>query len=70
MAAAKFDYHAPSSVEEALNLLSGDDDAKILAGGHSLIPMMKTGLAAPGTLIDLGKVGGLSYVNESNGLTI
>ncbi|MXX53771.1 MAG: xanthine dehydrogenase family protein subunit M [Dehalococcoidia bacterium] len=67
MAAAKFDYHAPSSVEEALNLLSGNDDAKILAGGHSLIPMMKTGLAAPGTLIDLGKVGGLSYINESNG---
>lgn len=67
MVAAKFDYHAPSSVEEALNLLSGNDDAKILAGGHSLIPMMKTGLAAPGTLIDLGKVGGLSYVNESNG---
>ena len=67
MAAAKFDYHAPSSVEEALNLLSDDDDAKILAGGHSLIPMMKTGLAAPGTLIDLGKVGGLSYVNESDG---
>ena len=67
MAAAKFDYHAPSSVEEALNLLSGNDDAKILAGGHSLIPMMKTGLAAPGALVDLGKVGGLSYVNESNG---
>ncbi len=67
MAAAKFDYHAPSSVEEALNLLSGNDDAKILAGGHSLIPMMKTGLAAPGALVDLGKVGGLSYINESNG---
>lgn len=67
MAAAKFDYHAPSSVEEALNLLSGNDDAKILAGGHSLIPMMKTGLAAPETLIDLGRVGGLSYVNESDG---
>ncbi|MYA62893.1 MAG: xanthine dehydrogenase family protein subunit M [Dehalococcoidia bacterium] len=67
MAAAKFDYHAPSSVEEALNLLSGNDDAKILAGGHSLIPMMKTGLAAPGALVDLGKVGGLSYINQSNG---
>ncbi len=67
MAAAKFDYHAPSSVEEALNLLSSNDDAKILAGGHSLIPMMKTGLAAPETLIDLGRVGGLSYVNESDG---
>ena len=67
MAAAKFDYHAPSSVEEALDLLSGNEDAKILAGGHSLIPMMKTGLAAPETLIDLGKAEGLSYVNESDG---
>ena len=71
MAAAKFDYHAPSSVEEALDLLSGNEDAKILAGGHSLIPMMKTGLAAPGALIDLGKTAGLSYVNESDdGLAI
>jgi carbon-monoxide dehydrogenase medium subunit len=67
MAAAKFDYHAPSSVEEALELLNSNDDAKILAGGHSLIPMMKTGLAAPATLVDLGKVDGLSYVNEANG---
>ncbi len=67
MAVAKFDYHAPSSVEEALDLLNNNDDAKILAGGHSLIPMMKTGLAAPETLIDLGKAEGLSYINESNG---
>ena len=67
MVAAKFDYHAPHSVEEALNLLSSSEDAKILAGGHSLIPMMKTGLAAPGTLIDLGKTAGLSYVSEVDG---
>jgi carbon-monoxide dehydrogenase medium subunit len=67
MAAAKFDYHAPSSVEEALALLNSSEDAKILAGGHSLIPMMKTGLAAPAALIDLGKTAGLSYVNESDG---
>ena len=67
MAAAKFDYHAPSSVEEALDLLNSNEDAKILAGGHSLIPMMKTGLAAPETLIDLGKADGLSYVNEQAG---
>ena len=71
MVAAKFDYHAPSSVEEALDLLSSSEDAKILAGGHSLIPMMKTGLAAPGTLIDLGKTAGLSYVSEvDEGLAI
>ena len=67
MVAAKFDYHAPSTVEDALEILNSNQDAKILAGGHSLIPMMKTGLAAPGALIDLGKVEGLSYVNEQAG---
>ncbi len=67
MVAAKFDYHAPSTVEDALDLLKNNEDAKILAGGHSLIPMMKTGLAAPGALIDLGKAEGLSYINEDGG---
>ncbi len=71
MVAAKFDYHAPSTVEDALEILNSNQDAKILAGGHSLIPMMKTGLAAPDALIDLGKVEGLSYVNEqADGLAI
>ena len=58
-------------MEDALEILNSNQDAKILAGGHSLIPMMKTGLAAPGALIDLGKVEGLSYVNEqADGLAI
>lgn len=65
MVTAAFDYQAPSSVEEALELLSNSDDAKILAGGHSLIPMMKLRLAEPGALIDLGRIEGLSYVNET-----
>ena len=65
MVSAAFDYQAPSSVEEALELLSNSDDAKILAGGHSLIPMMKLRLAEPGSLIDLGRIEGLSYVNET-----
>lgn len=65
MVTAAFDYQAPSSVEEALELLSNSDDAKILAGGHSLIPMMKLRLAEPGSLIDLGRIEGLSYVNET-----
>ena len=68
MVAATFDYHAPSSLGEALSLLSDNqDDAKVLAGGHSLIPMMKLRLAEPGVLIDLGKVDGLSYVREDGG---
>ena len=68
MVAATFDYHAPSSLGDALSLLNDNqDDAKILAGGHSLIPMMKLRLAEPGVLIDLGKVEGLSYVREDEG---
>ena len=67
MVSATFDYHAPSTLEDALSLLGDDGDAKILAGGHSLIPMMKQRLAEPSALIDLGKVEGLSYVNETDG---
>src|SRR3989449_4435502 len=60
---AAFDYHAPKSVKEALGLLGKlKDDAKILAGGHSLIPMMKLRLAQPKHLVDLRKVPGLSGI--------
>src|SRR2546422_10080759 len=60
---AAFDYHAPKNVKEALGLLGKlKDDAKILAGGHSLIPMMKLRLAQPKHLVDLGKVPGLSGI--------
>ena len=68
MVAATFDYHAPSSIGEALSLLNDNkDDAKVLAGGHSLIPMMKLRLSEPGVIIDLGKVEGLSYIREDDG---
>ena len=67
MVAATFDYHAPSTLTEALRLLADNPNAKILAGGHSLIPMMKLRLADPDALIDLGGVEGLSYVRESGG---
>jgi len=68
MIPAQFEYVAPSSLEEALSLLrKNKDDAKLLAGGHSLLPMMKLRLAQPGLLIDLGKVTGLSYVREKDG---
>jgi carbon-monoxide dehydrogenase medium subunit len=61
---AAFEYHAPGSVQEALGLLGKLDDAKILAGGHSLVPMMKLRLAQPKHLIDLRKVPGLSGIKE------
>jgi carbon-monoxide dehydrogenase medium subunit len=62
---AAFDYHAPASVPEAIALLGKlKDDAKLLAGGHSLIPMMKLRLAQPKHLIDLRKIPGLSGVKE------
>jgi aerobic carbon-monoxide dehydrogenase medium subunit len=65
---AQFDYHSPASVQEAVSLLGRlKDDAKLLAGGHSLIPMMKLRLAQPKHLIDLRKVPGLSGIKEDGG---
>src|SRR4030088_2417070 len=63
---AKFAYAAPSSLQEALDLLE-DPDAKVLAGGHSLLPLMKLRLAQPKLLVDLGRIPGLSYVRSENG---
>jgi carbon-monoxide dehydrogenase medium subunit len=63
-----FDYAVPSSIDEALSLLAqGGDDAKVLAGGHSLIPLMKLRFAAPSILIDLRNVPGLSGIEVGNG---
>jgi len=60
-----FAYHRPSSVKEAVGLLSQfGDDARAIAGGHSLIPMMKLRLAAPGHLVDLGGVADLKGIRE------
>jgi aerobic carbon-monoxide dehydrogenase medium subunit len=65
---ADFDYVAPQSLDEAISLLSqGGEDAKLLAGGHSLLPLMKLRLAAPTLLVSLGKVPGLTGVEGSNG---
>src|SRR5438477_3838180 len=67
---AAFDYHSPKTVQEALGLIGKlGDDAKLLAGGHSLIPMMKLRLAQPKHLIDLRNVPGLKGVKE-DGATI
>ena len=57
-----FTYHRPTTVRQAVGLLSKTEDAKLLAGGHSLIPVMKQRLAAPPVLIDLSKVEGLTGV--------
>ncbi len=65
---AAFDYHPATSVDEAIALLQQyGDEAKLLAGGHSLLPTMKLRLAQPGHIIDLGRVSGLSYIREEDG---
>jgi carbon-monoxide dehydrogenase medium subunit len=63
----EFDYVAPDTLDEALTALRGDDDAKVLAGGHSLLPLMKLRLAAPTLLVDIRKVPGLRGVERDNG---
>jgi carbon-monoxide dehydrogenase medium subunit len=61
-----FDYARAGSVDEALSLLSQHgDDAKLLAGGHSLLPLMKLRLAAPSMLIDIGRLSDLSYIRDA-----
>ncbi|MGH8921767.1 MAG: FAD binding domain-containing protein, partial [Actinomycetes bacterium] len=65
MIPAAFDYQRAGSVDEALSLLSTHgDDAKLLAGGHSLLPLMKLRLATPSVLIDVGRLSELSYIRD------
>src|SRR5579859_2204486 len=65
---AAFDYHAAKSLDEAIALLQQyGDEAKLLAGGHSLLPAMKLRLAQPAHLVDIGKVSGLSYIRQESG---
>ncbi|HEX5899461.1 MAG TPA: xanthine dehydrogenase family protein subunit M [Solirubrobacteraceae bacterium] len=64
----EFDYVAPDTLDDALSALRGrGEDAKVLAGGHSLLPLMKLRLAAPTLLVDLRKVPGLRGVHRENG---
>jgi carbon-monoxide dehydrogenase medium subunit len=68
MIPAEFEYRAPESLEEAIReLQENGEDAKLLAGGHSLIPLMKLRLAAPSLLVDLRKIPGLHSVQRENG---
>src|SRR5713226_4653000 len=72
MIPASFEYFSPKTLSEAISLLQQHgSDAKILAGGQSLIPLMKLRLASPSHLIDLNRISELSYIKESDGfLTI
>ncbi|MCU4187074.1 xanthine dehydrogenase family protein subunit M [Acidiferrimicrobium sp. IK] len=66
MIPAAFEYQRPSSLDEAVRLLADSgDDAKLLAGGHSLLPLMKLRLAAPSMLIDIGRLRDLSYISDA-----
>lgn len=68
MIPAEFEYTAPDSLQGAITaLVDGGDEAKLLAGGHSLIPLMKLRLAAPSLLVDLRKVPGLHGIERQNG---
>ena len=68
MIPGSFDYFAPGTLPEAIALLrEHGEEAKILAGGHSLIPLMKLRLAQPACLIDINRIGGLAYIKEEGG---
>ena len=67
MIPAPFEYERADSVDQAIELLDGADDAKVLAGGHSLLPLMKLRLARPSLLVDIGRIGDLSYIRRDNG---
>jgi carbon-monoxide dehydrogenase medium subunit len=65
MIPAPFDYEVAESVEHAISLLGSRDDTKVLAGGHSLLPLLRLRLARPSLLVDVGRLDGLSYVREA-----
>ena len=70
MIPTNFEYFAPATIEEALQLLDKHgDEAKILSGGHSLIPVLKLRLASPGVVIDIGRIAELKAI-KVNGSTI
>ena len=68
MIPAPFDYHAPGSLAEAIGLLQQHgDDAKVLSGGQSLLPLLKLRLASTAHLVDIGRIPGLEYIKEEGG---
>jgi len=67
---AQFDYHRPTSVKEAVGLLASNPDAKLIAGGHSLLPAMKLRLAQPSALVDISRISGLNGISVNGGAKI
>ncbi|RTH02802.1 carbon monoxide dehydrogenase, partial [Thermus scotoductus] len=67
MYTASFRYARPQNLDEALRLLEANPEAKLLAGGHSLIPAMKLRLATPALLVDIGRLSELKGIREENG---
>src|SRR5579872_6513830 len=68
MISESFEYHVPKTLEEAARLAAQfGDEGKLLAGGHSLVPMMKLRLASPKHLVDLGRIESLRYIREHEG---
>jgi carbon-monoxide dehydrogenase medium subunit len=65
MIPAAFDYEVATSADHALSLLGSDPDAKLIAGGHSLIPALKLRVARPSKLVDIGRLGELAYVRDA-----
>ena len=68
MIASSFDYTAPETLSDALKALADDPEAKVLAGGQSLIPIMKLRLAAPSQVVDLGRIADLHFIVEEGGV--
>jgi carbon-monoxide dehydrogenase medium subunit len=64
MKPAKFEYHAPTTLDEAVARLASGVDARVLAGGQTLIPMMNFRLATPPVIVDLNRVAGLAYIKD------
>ena len=67
---AAFDYHRPSTVQEAVEILQANPEAKLLAGGHSLLPAMKLRLATPGAIVDLSQIAELKGIAVNGSATI
>ena len=65
MIPAEFDYEVAESVEHAVQLLGGRPDAKLIAGGHSLLPLMRLRVARPGLLVDIGRLSDLRFVRQA-----
>jgi carbon-monoxide dehydrogenase medium subunit len=64
MIPAPFKYASPRTVEQAVSLLATNEDAKVLAGGHSLLPLMKLRLASPPVIVDINRIPNLDYIRE------